>query len=325
MEKETIVPQGGKEMNFFDLCAACWRALVRGMKALIALLGYMLRLTYRYWWIVLTLMALGVCAALYYTRSSNIIYKVNAVAMVNGPTIQQFNQAFAPLCSGRNLSKNDSITSLLASGTIRAMQTFRVIDFQDDGTADYIDFKNKSSVTDTVNVQMKDRICIQFRIKARNIDTIPYVEQALLDYFNSNEAMLNSYAKYLNNLQNEVLFNHSQMQKLDSLTTHYYFHGHPGREPLGGAADGIVFMGDWRVHLFLDDIYEQSERTQLMDQRLLLATSPITLENHFAADPRPVNGRMKMIILFALFTWALGCALAELLDKRKAILGWLKS
>ncbi len=42
-------------------------------------------------------MALAVAAALYYTRPDNITYKINAVALLNGPTIQQFEKAFAPV------------------------------------------------------------------------------------------------------------------------------------------------------------------------------------------------------------------------------------
>ena len=49
------------------------------------------------------------------------------------------------------------------------------------------------------------------------------------------------------------------------------------------------------------------------------------LENQFAVDPKPVNGRMKMLILFLLFGWVVGCAIAELTDKRKAIAEWLKA
>ena len=43
------------DMNFFDLCAACGRAIGRGCAACWRMIERMLRLTYRYWWLVLTL------------------------------------------------------------------------------------------------------------------------------------------------------------------------------------------------------------------------------------------------------------------------------
>ena len=53
-------------------------------------------------------------------------------------------------------------------------------------------------------------------------------------------------------------------------------------------------------------------------------TAPLTFENHFSAAPVLMNGRMKMIVVFFLFGWIFGCVIAELTDKRKAIMEWLK-
>ena len=83
-----------QEMNFFDLCAACGRAIGRCFVALWRVIERMIRLTYKYWWLVLTIVILAVAAALYYTRFENRTFKVNAVALLNGPTIQQFEQAY---------------------------------------------------------------------------------------------------------------------------------------------------------------------------------------------------------------------------------------
>ena len=125
------------EMNFFDLCAACVRAIGRGCMALGRLLERMARLTWRYWWIVLTMVVLFIAAAIYYTRQDNLTFKVNATAMLNGPTIQQFEQAFAPLRSGQLLDKNASIAPFLNKGEVKAFETYRVVDCKNDGIADY--------------------------------------------------------------------------------------------------------------------------------------------------------------------------------------------
>lgn len=323
-QQETIVPQTGKEMNFFDLCVACARAIGRGITALGRLLGRMLRLTYRYWWLVITLVVLAVAAAFYYTRPENTIYRVNAIALLNGPSVQQFEQAYAPLRSGQMLPDELVVKELLKNHKVKRFETFRVVDCLDDSIADYIDFKRSSSATDTVKVQMQDRLCLQFRIKARDLHLLPGIEQEVLGWLNANPAMLRSYGTYMHNLRAEVAFNHSQAQKLDSLTNEYYFHNHLGEQPLTGISNGFMWVGDWRVHLFLGEIYSQHARTERMDQRMQMATAPITLENHFAVDPEPVNGRLKVLVLFFLFSWAFGCGIAEIIDKRKAIISWLK-
>ena len=284
----------------------------------------MCRLTYRYWWIVLTLMLLAVAAAMYYTRRGNQTYKVNAVAFLNGPTIRQFEQAYEPLRFGKMLPDELPLKEMIKAHKVKAFETYRVIDCLGDSVADYVDFKRKSTPTDTVKVQMQDRICLQFRVKYRDLDLIPDVEHDVLAFLNANDAMQQTFEVYRRNLTDMVAFNHSQLVKLDSLTTHYYFHSHPGAEPVSTIASGLVFMGDWRVHLFLGEIYGHQAHSNWDDLKLQRATAPVVLENHFVVDPKPVNGRLKFLVLFVFLAWIGGCCLAGLLQNRKAICAWLK-
>ena len=311
-------------MNFFDLCVACAHAIGRGFKACWQLFLHMLQLTYRYWWVVLTLVVLGIAAALYYTRKENLTYKVNAVALLNGPSVQQFEQAYAPLRSGQLLPQDAAIEPFVYSREAMRFDTYRVIDCLDDGVEDYVDFKRKSSPTDTVKVQMQDRLCLQFRIKYRNLSKVADVEKALMEYLNANEAMQQSYAAYYANLSDEVAFNHRQALKLDSLTSHYYYYTPSSTVPPAYVGNGVNFYGERRIHLFLDKIYEHQEHMQAVDYRMQLATAPVVLENHFSMDPKPVNGRMKYLVIMFLLGWIGGCVLAELIDRRKAICAWLK-
>ena len=312
-------------MTFFDLCVASGRGIAKGCKAFCRLLARMVRLSVRYWWVVTVCVVLGLAGALYYTRSENLTYKLNAVALLNGPSIQQFEQAYAPLRSGRLLPKDAAITSFVMEKTAKGFTTYRVIDCLNDGNADYIDFKRKSKPYDTLNVQMNDRLCLQFRLKARDLDRLPEIEKSVLDYLNSNELMQQSFVSYLANLHEEVRFNHAQAQKLDSLTSAYYFYNASNAQPMNYSSNGVNFYGDRHIRLFLEDIYKQQKHLQQGDYRLQLATAPVVLENHFTAAPKPVNGRLKYGLLFLIFGWALGCLIAEIIDKRKALSAWLKA
>lgn len=314
-----------KEMNFFDLCVACFRAIGRGCAAFGRLIAHMLRLTYRYWWLVIPVVVLAIAAALYSTRQENQTYKVNAIALLNGPTIQQFEQAYAPLRSGKTLSGETAIAPYVVNRQVKLFNTYRVIDCLHDETADYIDFKGRSHATDTTKVQMQDRLCIQFRIKARDFIYLPAIEQAVLEYLNADEVLQQSYPTYLANLKEEAAFNHRQAQKLDSLTSCYYYQSATTTMPGVYSGNGVAFYGERKIRLFLDDIYRQHAHLQRVDQRLQLATAPVTLENHFALDPKPVNGRMKTTVLFLLLGWCAACAIAEIIDKRKAFSAWLKA
>ena len=313
-----------KEMNVIDLCMVCGRAIGRALKACCNLVTHMLRLTYRYGWVVLTLVVLAIAAALFYTRKENTIYRANAVAIINGPSLQQFKQAYEPLRSSKSIPQNAAILPFVKYRIATAFETYHVIDCLDDGIADMIDFKHNIKATDTTNVVLQDRLCLQFRIKERNLASLPQIEQAIVDYLNSNTPMQQAYETYYRNMKEMVEFNHSQEQKLDSLTTHYYFHSHPGSDAAQKTQSGVIFMGDWSVHLFLGSIYDHQAHMMKADKRIQLATAPVVLENHFAVESKPVNGRLKCLILFILLGWIGGCVLAELIYKRKAIIAWLK-
>ena len=313
-----------KEMNFFDLCVACGRAIGRCCKACWDLFAHMLRLTYRYWWVVITLVVLVLAGAWFYTRPANLTYKVNAVALLNGASIQQFEQAFAPLSSGKMLPEDAAVKPFLKERKVWRFETFRVVDCLNDGVADYVDFKHKSLPTDTVKVQMQDRLCLQFRIKQRDLEAVLQIEEAVLAFLNANEAMQRSYETYIANLRNEAVFNHEQALKLDSLTSSYYFYAPSAASPMNYSSNGVNFYGNRTVELFLEDIYEQQQHMQQVDYRLQLATAPVALENHFVASPAPVNGRIKCLVIFFLFGWIIGCLIAEAIDQRKAICAWLK-
>ena len=313
-----------KEMNFWDLCVTIARGIGRACVAIWNVIARMIRLTFRYWYIVVTLVVLGIAAAIYHTRPANIHYRVNATALINGASLQQFEEAFAPLKSGRLLPENAEIAKYMYNKQAQRFDLFRIVDAKDDEMPDYIDFKRKSSPKDTVEVLMHDRMCIQFRLPAYAIPMIPDIEKAMLEVLNGNEGLQKAYEVYLKNLQAEVAFNHRQAIKLDSLTSAYYFNAGAPVEMKDKNGSGVNFYGDRKIRLFLKDIYKQQLHTQLGDYRLQLATAPVVLENHFAVDPKPIMTRMQCVVLFFLLSWIGGCLIAEIIDKRKAIYAWLK-
>ena len=314
-----------KELNFWDLCVTCAHAIGRLCVACWHIIEHMLRLTYRYWYIVITLLVLAVAGGYYVSRYDNTTFRINAVALLNGPTIQQFEQAYAPMRSQQLLPPDAPIGPFLYGGCVFGFDTYRVIDALGDETADYIDFKKKSNPKDTVMVQMQDRLCLQFRMKVRDMGALPQIEEALLATLNADPAMQVSYEAYLANLREEVAFNHRQAAKLDSLTSAYYFNNPAiGMTDAKTSAGSVSFYGDRRIRLFLNEIYEQQQHMQRMDYRLQLATAPVVLENHFAVDPKPVHSRRQIMLCFFLLAWIAGCLIAECIDQRKAISAWLK-
>lgn len=314
-----------REMNFWDLCVAIARAIGQGIVALWRVVARMIRLTWKYWYIVVTLIVLGIAAAIFHTRPDNIMYRVNATALINGASMLQFEEAFQPLRSSCLLPPDAAINPYIYGRRAQRFDLFRVIDAKADETADYVDFKRKIKVTDTVNVQMQDRVNIQFRVQGYTIPLIPEIEKAVLDLLNSNEGLQQAYAVYRKNLEEEVAFNHRQTVKLDSLTSAYYYNAGSTNVTADKSGTGVNFYGDRKIRIFLKEIYKQQLHTQLADYKLQLATAPVVLENHFTVDPKPVKSRLFWIFVCFLLGWCGGCLIAEVIDQRKAIYAWLKA
>ena len=124
-----------REMNFFDLCRVCFNGIGRGIMACISFLGALIRLTYRQWWVVLIVLAVVLTCVNIYTRKENRMYKVDAVAILNGPTVELTQEKIKRLSFPVNprINADQNLVELLGLPWedvehISHLQTFHVID-----------------------------------------------------------------------------------------------------------------------------------------------------------------------------------------------------
>lgn len=310
-----------REMNFFDLCVIIGRAIGRGCMKVLRFLGKMVRLTFRFWWIVLPVLGLSIGLGIYNTRSSKINYRVGAYVFLNGPSINQFEQAFAPLRSCHLLNDNDAITPYVKDKIVTNFSTFRVIDAKADGIQDFVDFGGSISPADTFCVQMDDRLYVQFLVRADEVEAVPQIEKAFLDYMKQDPAMQMSHEAFLPNIVKDTAFNHTLRGRMDEMMQGYTQYV---RDFLKRDKSSFVLASDVRPRMFEKEINQLQKKIQLGDYRAKLATDPVTLENHFAVNPEPLNGRREMLPRYIILGWILGCIIAQLVDKRKTVYAWLK-
>lgn len=315
-----------KETNFIDLCVSIGKAIGRGCKALVALIGKMLQLTYRYWWLVFTIMILAAVCSLYYTRPNNRIYKVNAIATINGPALQDVQERYQALGKTRlddriEQQKLQTILSLSNEECrgLNKFKTFYVIDNLDDGTADEVDFHEKSSGDDTVHVRMYDRLALQFRTKSPN--SVPQIEKQIIAYLNNDPSFQSAFAGMQAHLMRQKEFEMAQIEKLDTLTSRFYQVGEMKQVEMNHYD---IMLGRREVVLFLDDIEDFFDTKSRHDSRYTLCTAPVVLSSPFVVDVRPVNGPVKYLFFALLLGWLVGCCLAALIEKRKDITAFLR-
>ena len=316
-----------REMNFYDLCRAIASGIGKLFKALGRLLARMVRITFRKWWIVLIITVLCVAAALYYSRPDNRRYKVNAVVTLNGVPKDIIANEFNGLNNANYLFEGQTLSNILGvppevTWTLSRFKTFDVIDCLGDSVVDFIDYKGKVTRMDTNYVHMPYRLALQFCTS--HPENVPAVEQALLQYLNSRPYIQKLYTTHLTDMQRRARFNHDQLEKLDSLTSVFYFSNNNLPQVELSAWQSGMILGSREIELFLDDIYNHIIVTEDIDQQLALCTAPVVPQSHFMASPRAVNGPLKCSCIAIILGWILGVLLADIVENRRNILTWLK-
>lgn len=318
-----------QEMNLLDVFVGIWRGIVRLCKWVVNLLIGSIRLTYQRWYIILPLMCCLVVALYWWKRPSNIKYEVEGIVLLNGPTYEHFQQRCNTLVRATGTTPETQIGALIGCPYLKPMhfqklQSFAVIDARKDGTPDFVDYKY-TALTDTSNIRMEDRACIRFTFKTY-LDSLKQVEEGLLRYLNSDAMMQQEYQAYMANMERRVRFNHTQMEKLDSLTSVFYF-SQPATAQVMSERDrrgNDVVIGNRKMSLFLHDINKHMDRTMRDDIRYERATAPVVLEDHLTATTGLYYHPVVRLIVNCLVGWILAVLLGSCLVCRKEIIAFLR-
>ena len=319
-----------KETSLFDLIYAACKACGRGINRIICLLSRMIRLSWRKAYIVLPLLILGLAAGIYWTRPDNRKYKVEAVLILNGPTEFDVAQALMPIefAVDANMSETQNLQNLLqlepeiARVTTR-FEHFPVIDFRHDSVPDMIDYKRSHKRSDTLDIVMDNRIAVRFRTK--NINSVPTVQQNLLQYLNSQPQIQAAFEAKKADIERFAEFCRVQTEVLDSFIVEFYFNqGTGSQNKVRPWSPGLV-VGSREVQAMHNDMFELLERRKQVTHELSQMTAPVVLDSNFALNPAPVRNPHIWRILFMLAGWIAGAVLAWLIEDRKNILAWLRS
>lgn len=317
------------EMNLFDLTAAFFRAIGRFLKALFRLGGNSLRIFLRKWYISLPLLFLCIAGALYWSRPANRLYKVGTMVKLNGPHTEDLRQAWQPLqfAVPDCISATQSLPALLGISAEDAfpLQDFaclNVIDYKNDSTADVVDFRNKHNLSDTTDVVMPNYLYLQFR--TRRPQQAQEIGKVILSYLNNHTSLQRAYENYVRTLQREAVFCRTQIEILDSLTTAFYFEQGTGQQIQRDIRMSALVVGEREINLLHEEILQLIAHTKKTEYELSTATAPVVTVSDFTIDPRPVNGRLKCLLVALLCGYVTGCISAWTIEEKKRIALWLK-
>jgi len=168
---------------------------------------------------------------------------------------------------------------------ITDIRAFWIIDKNNDGVPDYVDYMNNHSVYDTLDIRMADRLDI--RIKARSPQDLGIVKSGILKYILSD-----SLFRQRNNVriqQNQELLTRLSydIKQLDSLQKVKYFEETRNNIPKTGGQ--IVFLQEQKTQLVYTDIYNLYDRKQSLELQQLIYKDIVTLISDITIPFKPIT------------------------------------
>jgi len=288
------------EIDLLDLFARMGRSISRGFRSLGRASLFVFFFLLRKWiWLGLSLLA-GVGASYLIKFSTERLYSseitLRSNTVPNAEMIHYVNKL-------HTFCREDNIIELAAAlsvdtGKVRNIadiRAFWVIDLGKDYIPDYVDYKNRHKVLDTLNVRMADRFVIQ--VKTSIPQELNAIRDGIMAFARKNDFFIQQNDLRLQ--QNEVLksrFDY-EIEQLDSLQQVKYFEESRKLMPKEGGQ--MIFLQEYKTQLLHDDIYNLIRRRQDMEAQLTIYSDLITLLSDFTPPAKPENGALyygKVII-----------------------------
>lgn len=308
------------EIDLLDLFARMGKGVGKGIRAIGRGILYSIFFLIRKWiWLGLSL-AIGIGVS-YFIKfnserqySSDITFSSNAVP--NADMIAYVNKLHT-FCRERNLGELARALSIDSSKIkyVLDIQAFWVIDLGNDEIPDYVDFKNRHNVQDTVNVRMQDRFVV--RVRTSVPQEMTSIRDGIVSFVEKNSFFIQQ--NELRLAQNEIIRSRLdyEINQLDSLQKVKYFEEARRLMPKEGGQ--MIFLQEQRTQLLHDDIINLFARRQYIERELTLFAAPLTLLSDYTPPARPDNGALyygKWLIPVIFF---LTIILLLFIDNRKQL------
>lgn len=246
--------------------------------------------------------------------SSDITVKSNTIS--NAEMISYINKLHV-FCLGKNTEelasafkvKNDLVKD------VKDIQAFWVIDQGSDGIPDYVDFRNRYRLVDTVNIRMQDRFII--RVKTAVPRELTAIRDGIIAFIESNQFYQGQNNLRLKQARDMLERIDYEVEQLDSLQKVKYFEESRRLMPKEGGQ--MIFLQDFKTQLLHEDITRLIQRKQEIETINTIYSGIVTLLSDFTPPSKPDNGALyygKFIIPAVVI---LALLILLLVDYRKNI------
>ncbi|NLA49789.1 MAG: hypothetical protein GX876_10045 [Bacteroidales bacterium] len=248
---------------------------------------------------------LGTCMSYIIKLSSDNFYSstitLTTNAIPNSEMISYINKLHT-YCKEKNYGTLASEMGLSPeeAGIIRDIEAFWIIDMGRDNIPDYIDFRGRYKVSDTINSRMQDRFAV--RVKTKDPQELPKIRNGIISYINNNSFFQNQNKLRLSQTDDMMARIDYEIKQLDSLQKVKYFEESRRLVPKEGGQ--MIFLQDYKTQLLYGDIANLIREKQALETVKTIYADLTTLLSDFTQPLKPVNGTLyygKVIIPLVTF------------------------
>lgn len=316
MENETK-----KEIDLIDaltnLGIGIWNMLKKCLKGI----GWTLRLIYQEKFIILACMIIGAFLGVYLSRVK--VYRAEVEMKINAHDSYFYKNMIDPLfnqCKYRDdnsIAKDFGIT-LNQAKKIANIQSFFYVDVLSDGTPDYIDYKGIYNASDTMDIIMPDRLRIV--VDCQDTSMFSNMEDLFAYFFSQNPQIVKENNLRKRQLDEKIAATTNEIVMLDSLRKREYF---VRKRDVQLSTDKMVVV-EREMKLYHNEILAlENQKQQLVWERDVFEDG-VSFSSHFEPNPHPVNGSLKLAMIFTIVFLFIGVGVASLKVNRKRIVAFLQ-
>lgn len=322
--------ENNQEMNIFSMTSRLGRAIYGVIKWILSILGYILRAAYQYKLLFLIFALLAVGFSLYESREDNRTYegylhlKLNDGESVLYQTLVRDLNEYAKEADVEGLAQELDVSQDLA-GRIVKLDAHHVIDKYRDTTVDYIDYKNRVPLGDTVDFAVPDQLVISARVKG--IEEFAQLEDALKKYFSKNDYLVSlNIARIKLQEEKEWMF-HNALMNIDSLQKVEYFKNNNGANCLEFSSinekkANVPFVKA-KKQMFYDDMQKLFDITGKIEEDMSANLDVVTVLSSFHPAKAAVNSFAKLLCRNGLVALLLFLFIAMIWRHKKEIRKYL--
>jgi hypothetical protein len=185
----------------------------------------------------------------------------------------------------------DAVSTLMSiprdkAVNLKDLKAFWMIDQNKDKIPDYIDYKNRSTAYDTINIRVEDMFAI--KVSIADPSDLRLIRDGILTFVNKDEIF---------KLQNDFRLQKADellerlnydIKQLDSLQKIKYYEETKNLRPKEGGQ--IVFLQEQKTQLVYEDIYNLYSRKQILDKEKDVYPDIITVISDFFQPVKRFNG-----------------------------------